>query len=70
MKSLIQTIFASIPGLFNVCVFQTFIFTIFAIISINFFIGKQYQFCRETEEPIYDSAGSFIEWPINPDASW
>ena len=42
MKRLIQTIFASIPGLFNVCVFQTFIFTIFAIISLNFFVGKQY----------------------------
>lgn len=42
MKSLIQTIFASIPGLFNVCVFQTFIFSLFAIISINFFVGKQY----------------------------
>ena len=23
-----------------------------------------------TEEPIFDSAGNFLEWPINPDANW
>ena len=50
MRSLLETFFASIPGLLNVCIFMTFIFTIFAIISINFFIGAQYQFCRSTEE--------------------
>ena len=42
MRSLLETFFASIPGLLNVCIFMTFIFTIFAIISINFFVGAQY----------------------------
>ena len=39
MRMVIQTFINSIPGLFNVCIFQAFIFTIFAIISINFFVG-------------------------------
>lgn len=42
MRLVIQTFINSIPGLFNVCIFQAFIFTIFAIISINFFVGEQY----------------------------
>ena len=40
MRKLLETFFASIPGLINVCIFMTFIFTLFAIISINFFIGS------------------------------
>jgi len=65
MRSLLQTFFSSIPGLLNVCLFMAFIFTIFAIIGVNLFVGKQYQFCRATEEPLADGT-----WPISEDASW
>lgn len=61
---------ASVPGLFSVCLFQTFVFTIFAIISINFFVGKHYQFCRETEALIDGDGTTKASWPIHPDASW
>lgn len=40
MRNLIQTFIASIPGLLNVCMFMVFVFMIFAIISINFFVGQ------------------------------
>lgn len=39
MRNLLNTFFASIPGLFNVCLFQMFFFTIFAIVAVNFFLG-------------------------------
>lgn len=65
MRSLLTTFFASIPGLLNVCLFQTFIFTIFAIIGVNIFQGKHYQFCRATEEPLPDGT-----WPKVEGASW
>lgn len=42
MRSLLTTFFSSIPGLLNVCLFQSFIFTIFAIIGVNIFVGKHY----------------------------
>ena len=64
MRSLLKTFFASIPGIFNVCIFMTFIFVIFSIISVNFFMGRQYQFCRTSPEPLPDGT-----WPINEDAS-
>ena len=69
MKSLLQTFFASIPDLFNVCIFMTFISTIFAIIGVNLFVGTQYQYCRSTEAIQYDANGDPY-WPKQPDASW
>ena len=52
----------SIPGLMRVFFFIIFIFTIFAIFGTNQFLGKQYQFCRATEEPDYDIDGNFLIW--------
>jgi len=34
MRVLIQTFIASIPGVFNVCIFMVFLFAIFAIIGV------------------------------------
>ena len=69
MKILIQTMFKSIPGLFNVCVFLTFMFSIFAILGVHSFAGHHYKFCRMTEEIIDDGVNPPV-WPINPDADW
>ena len=66
---MLNTFFNSIPGLFNVCIFMVFIFTIFSIIAVNFFAGKQYQFCRETEELVDDGVNKPY-WPISEDAGW
>ena len=63
MKDLIQTFLMSIPGLLNVCIALSFMFTIFAIFGVNFFVGQQYQFCRTTEELYYDSIGNPV-WPL------
>lgn len=46
-----------------------FIFTIFAIVAVNFFSGAQYQFCRTTENIINDGVNKPY-WPINEDAAW
>ena len=67
MKMLMSTIYKSIPGLFNVCVSLTFVFSIFAILGIHSFSGEHYKFCRETEELIDDGENP-VYWPINHDA--
>ena len=64
MKILIQTMLKSIPGLFNVCVFLTFLFSIFAILGVNTLAGGQYNFCRTTDEIIDDGVNQPY-WPIN-----
>ena len=69
MKMLIQTFLQSIPGLLNVQIALAFMFSIFAIFGVNFFVGKQYQFCRMTEAPIDDGVNP-IFWPINEDAPY
>ena len=69
MKILIETFISSIPGLLNVCIFMVFIFTIFSIVGINFFVGKQYQFCRSTLE-LVDNGTDDPYWPKNQDAEW
>lgn len=69
MRLLITSFIASIPGVFNVCIFMGFMFTIFAIIGVQFFTGKQYQFCRVTEAPIEGPDGQ-LTWEIHPDANW
>ena len=40
MRMLINTVIASIPGLFNVFIFLVLIFTILAIIGVQFFMGN------------------------------
>lgn len=42
MRILITSFIASIPGVLNVCIFMGFMFTIFAIVGVQFFVGKQY----------------------------
>ena len=42
MRVLMHTIVASISGLFNVCIFISFVFSIFAILGLNIFNGRQY----------------------------
>ena len=69
VKLLIENMIKSIPGLFNVCVFLCFVIGIFAIFGTLSFMGKQYNFCRLTEELIDDGVNQPY-WPINPDAEW
>lgn len=69
MKVLLENIFKSIPGLFNVCVFLSFMFGLFAIFGTVVFSGSQYSFCRLTEEMIDDGVNQPY-WPINEDAEW
>ena len=69
MKELIQTFLKSIPGLLNVLIALTIIYTFFAIFGINFFVGQQYKFCRMTEAPIDDGVNP-IFWPIDENASF
>ena len=61
MRELIQSLLASIPGLINVLAFLSFIFSIFAIFGVNQFLGKQYQFCRTTPQPVLADG-----FPLNP----
>ena len=63
MRNLIQSLLASIPGLLNTIAFLAFIFAIFAIFGTNQFLGKQYQFCRSTEEVVFPEDGSPAFWP-------
>lgn len=51
MKALIETLFASLPGLLGVLIFLGLTFVLFAIFGIQSFAGSQYQSCRLTEEP-------------------
>ena len=44
-------------------------FTIFAIFGVNFFNGKQYNFCRSTLT-LQDDGVNPPVWPINPDADY
>ena len=69
MRLLLVTIISSITGLVNVCIFLVFVFGIFAIMGLHTLSGKQYQFCRSTEEMIDDGVNTPF-WPINPDAEW
>ena len=69
LRILMHTIVASISGLFNVCLFLTFVFGIFAILGVHSFSGEQYNFCRTTEEMI-DNGIDPPYWPINTDANW
>ena len=62
MRSQIQAMLSSIPGLTRVFFFIIFIFTIFAIFGTNQFLGKQYQFCRATEEATFDADDNFVIW--------
>ena len=63
MKLLMSTILSSVMGLLNVCLFLGFVFGIFAILGLHVFNGKQYNFCRATEELIDDGI-SKPSWPI------
>ena len=67
LKMLMSTIYKSTPGLFNVCVSLTFVFSIFAILGVHSFSGAHYKFCRETES-IIDDGRNPVYWPINQDA--
>ena len=62
MKQQIKTILDSIPGMMYVGFFVIFIFSIFAIFGTNQFLGKEYQFCRGTEEANFDADGNFEFW--------
>ena len=39
-----------------------FFFFIFAIFGVQQFQGQSYQFCRATEEALFEDDGNFIEW--------
>ena len=69
MKMLMSTIYKSIPGLLNVCISLTFVFSIFGILGIHTFSGEHYKFCRTTESIIDDGVNPPF-WPINQDANW
>ena len=69
LRLLIRTIVASISGLFNVCLFLSFVFGIFAILGVHSFSGEQYNFCRLSMEMI-DNGADPPYWPINTDAKW
>lgn len=69
MKLLMSTILSSVMGLLNVCLFLGFVFGIFAILGLHVFNGKQYNFCRATEELIDDGI-SKPSWPIQSEAEW
>lgn len=69
MKLLMESMFKSIPGLFNVCFSLSFMFGIFGIFGTMTFMGSQYNFCRLTEEIIDDGVNQPY-WPINHDAEW
>lgn len=59
MKILITTLFHSLPALFNVWVFLSFIFFLFGIFGLQIFIGQAYSACRTTLKPV-----NATYWPI------
>ena len=62
IKKQITSLLNSIPGLMRVFFFIIFIFCIFAIFGVNQFLGQQYQFCRASEEGVFED-GVFVMWP-------
>lgn len=52
MKRLVSTLFRSFPGLVNVTIFLSFIFTLFGVLGVQFWSKTFYNRCRITEFPL------------------
>ena len=63
LQLLVQSLFASFVGLFNIYMFLAFILSFFAIFGVNMFSGFQYRACRTTPELTYGTDGIPV-WPM------